>query len=231
MVARGDLGVELPPEQVPVAQRDLIASAHRRRKPSIVATQMLESMITNPVATRAEVSDVATAVFSGADAVMLSAETAVGTHMTAAVALMDRVARQAEADQFHALRFASALTDGDQFETVESVARAIAQLSRDLLVRAIVVFSAYGATAEVVSGLRPAAPVLAITTDEATWRQMNVLWGVVPLLFDACRIEDRFATAREVAVDLGLAGPGQHLLVLAGLGDGANPPTISVVDV
>jgi pyruvate kinase len=231
MVARGDLGVELPPEQVPVAQRDLIASAHRRRKPSIVATQMLESMITNPVATRAEVSDVATAVFSGADAVMLSAETAVGTHMTGAVALMDRVARQAEADQFHAMRFASTLIDGDEFETREAVARAIAQLSRDLLVRAIVVFSAGGATAEVVAGLRPAAPVLAITTDEATWRQMNVLWGVVPLLFDACRIEDRFATAREVAVDLGLAGPGQHLLVLAGLGEGANPPTISVVDV
>jgi pyruvate kinase len=231
MVARGDLGVELPVEQVPVAQRDLIAQARQRRKPSIVATQMLESMIEHSVPTRAEVSDVATAVFSGADAIMLSAETAVGAYPDAAVAMMDRVARQAEADQFHAGRFATALPPGGELETWEAVARAIAQLSRDLGVRAIVVFSAGGATAQVVSGLRPAAPVAAVTTDESTWRQMNLLWGVVPLLVDPVRTSDHAVTARQIATDLGLAAPGQRLLVLAGLGSGANPPSISVVDV
>ncbi|MGZ4690809.1 MAG: pyruvate kinase [Acidimicrobiia bacterium] len=231
MVARGDLGVELPVERVPVAQRDLIAKARRRRKPSIVATQMLESMIEHSVPTRAEVSDVATAVFSGADAIMLSAETAVGSYPGAAVTMMDRVARQAEADQFFAGRFASAQPDGEELDTREAVARAIAQLSRDLMVRAIVVFSAGGATAEVVAGLRPAAPILAITTDDAVWRQMNLLWGVVPLLVDPCRADDQHETARQIATELGLAAAGQHLLVLAGLGDGANPPSISVVDV
>jgi pyruvate kinase len=144
--------------------------------------------------------------------------------------MMDRVAREAEADQFSAVRFGSAVPDGDELETLEAVARAIAQLSRDLLVRAIVVFSAGGATAEVVAGLRPAAPVAAVTTDEATWRQMNLLWGVVPLRVDTAALVDQAGTARRIATDLGLAGPGQHLLVLTGLGEGANPPAISVID-
>src|SRR5439155_12047478 len=154
MVARGDLGVEMPPETVPIVQRELVEKARLAAKPVIVATQMLESMITHPRPTRAEVSDVSTAVFLGADAVMLSAETAAGAHPVRAVQMMDRVARQVEGWQWLDGAFRSITENEEEARTPLplrlAVARSTAQLSRDLQVRSIFVRTQTGTTAGVV---------------------------------------------------------------------------------
>jgi pyruvate kinase len=235
MVARGDLGVELPPEMVPIAQRDMVTRARIHNKPAIVATQMLESMIQEARPTRAEVSDVANAVFSGTDAVMLSAETASGRFPVAAVEMMDRIARQAEAQQWREGRFAPAVpvTEIDEVPVPLAVSRSTAQLSRDLLVRAIIVISRGGATAEVIAGSRPAAPVIAVTTDEPTWRRMNLLWGVVPILVEPGDLVDPPNVARNLALDLGLAKEGDNILTVSGFGrtEEQRTPTITVLTV
>jgi pyruvate kinase len=233
MVARGDLGVELAPEAVPLVQQDLVARARLKARPVIIATQMLESMVEHPRPTRAEVSDVSTAVFSGADAVMLSAETASGAHPVAAVEMMDRVARQAEGWQWLEGAF-GCLTEREQpraapLPLAVAVARSTAQLSRDLKVRAVVVRTWDGTSAAVVSATRPAAPVVALTPDAGLCRRMNLLWGVVPRLVSAADFEQPQATARRLARELGLAEPGQVVLLLAGFGK--QEPTISVLPV
>jgi pyruvate kinase len=234
MVARGDLGVELPPEAVPIAQRDLVARGRRKSKPVIVATQMLESMISNPRPTRAEVSDVSSAVFHGADAVMLSAETASGAYPVKAVEMMDRVARQVEGWQwlqngFHSLTM-NEVEREPPLPLRLAVARSTAQLSRDLKVRAVVVLTRRGTSAAVVSATRPAAPVVALTLDEAVHRRLNLLWGVVPQLISQEDLEKgpQNAARREVQ-ELGLASPGQTILFLAGFGK--REPTITVLTV
>jgi pyruvate kinase len=232
MVARGDLGVELDPEAVPIAQLRLLELARAHAKPAIVATQMLESMIEDPQPTRAEVSDVANAVFSGADAVMLSAETASGRYPVRAVAMMDRIARRAEAHQFHAgLDGAHPLEAGPVgMEIRLAAARATAQVARDLRVRCILVVSGDGATAQVVSAMRPSAPVLAVTPNATAWRQMALLWGVVPILRADATPQALPELARELAFELGLGQPGQHVLALSGFGSAANPPTLSMFE-
>ncbi len=161
MVARGDLGVEMPPQKVPLIQIQLTDRARSKAKPVIVATQMLESMVEKPRPTRAEVSDVALAVRSGADAVMLSAESAVGKYPVAAVEMMDTVARETEAYLWHVggFRVLSQTQDAPGPLPVEdSLAKAMAQLSRDIRARAIVVISKSGRTAQVMSASRPGAP-------------------------------------------------------------------------
>jgi pyruvate kinase len=231
MVARGDLGVELPPESVPIVQQDLVERARLAGKPVIVATQMLESMVEHPRPTRAEVSDVSHAVFSGADAVMLSAETAAGAWPVRAVEMMDRVARQVEGWQWLEGAFGS-LTERQRERRPPlplrlAVAQAVAHLSRDLRVRAIVVRTLAGTSAAVVSGTRPAAPVLALTKDPAVCRRLSLLWGVVPRLIDAFEFEHIFGVARHSARELGLAGPGECVLLLSGFGKGE--PTVTVL--
>ncbi|HEX2173836.1 MAG TPA: pyruvate kinase [Dehalococcoidia bacterium] len=219
MVARGDLGVELPPEIVPVVQRRLVARARAKGKPAIVATQMLESMIDHPRPTRAEVSDVSTAVFSGADAIMLSAETASGAHPVAAVEMMDRVARQIEAHLWEEGAFGS-ITDREAaappLSLPAAIARSTAQLSRDLRVRSVVVLTDTGTTARLVAAARPAAPVIVVGPDLGTCRRSNLLWGTVPVQVDADHLRHPQALARRIAVDLGLAGEGQYLVTIAG---------------
>jgi pyruvate kinase len=236
MVARGDLGVELPPEVVPIAQRELVARARAKSKPAIVATQMLESMIEHPLPTRAEVSDVSNAVFSGADAVMLSAETASGLYPLRAVEMMDRIARQAEALQWSEGAFRAITEHTADYMPVPlhaAVARATAQLSRDLGVRAIVVLSRGGATATVVAAARPAAPVLAATPDAETARRMNLLWGVDPVQVEADELDHPRALTRRLAGAAGLANPGDFVLALSGFGGGPtrSAPTLTVVRV
>jgi pyruvate kinase len=233
MVARGDLGVELAPEAVPIIQHDLVQRARRRNKPIIVATQMLESMIEHPRPTRAEVSDVSHAVFAGADAVMLSAETASGAYPLKAVEMMDRVARQVEGWQWIEGAFLS-ITQGERerpppLPLREAVARSTAQLSRDLQVRSIVVRTVHGTSAEVVAATRPAAPVIALTRDERVYRRMNLLWGVIPRMVDAAEFAQPQAVARRLACELGLAETGQMILLLAGFGGGE--PMITVLPV
>jgi len=233
MVARGDLGVELDPETVPIAQLRLLELGRAAAKPTIVATQMLESMVNEAQPTRAEVSDVATAVFSASDAVMLSAETASGAHPVRVVSMMDRIARRAEAHQW-AARVGAPGADESPPAGVPlrlAAARATAQLARDLRVRCILVVSAGGATAQIVAAMRPAAPILAVTSEEVTWRQMSLLWGVVPVLRDDARPERLPSLARELAVDLGLGASGQHVLALSGFGDTDNPPALTMLEI
>lgn len=236
MVARGDLGVELPPEQVPIAQCELIDRTRRQSKPVIVATQMLESMIDNPRPTRAEVSDVAHAVMSGTDAVMLSGETAAGAHPVAAVSMMNRIARQAEAylwkeGAFEEISNATAPQSEPNFG--DAIAHAVAQLSRELGVRAIVTISKGGMSAATMSSARPAAPVLALSPDMASCRRMNLMWGIVPLLVDESALQDGVATARRVALESGLAENGDFILLVRGFA--ADPrqaaPSITVLRV
>jgi pyruvate kinase len=217
MVARGDLGVELPPEEVPVVQRELVLQARAQHKPVIVATQMLESMIEHPQPTRAEVSDVSTAVFSGADAVMLSAETASGRFPVPAVAMMDRIARRVEANLWSESGFLLPGGEGLQQPGLEeAVGRAVAQLSRDVGVRAIVIFSQTGRTARILSAARPAAPLLAVTSSERTLLQLAVLWGVEPRLVEDTSPTARRPAARRLAVEMGLAERGQRILAVSG---------------
>lgn len=219
MVARGDLGVELPPEQVPIAQHELIGRTRRQNKPVIVATQMLESMIDNPRPTRAEVSDVAHAVMSGTDAIMLSGETAAGSYPVSAVAMMNRIARQSEAylwkqGAFEEISTATGPETDPNFG--DSIAHAVAQLSRELGVRAIVTISRGGMSAATMSAARPAAPVLALSPDAASCRRMNLMWGIVPLLVGEESLHDGVALARRVALESGLAERGDFILLVRG---------------
>ncbi|MDQ1444786.1 MAG: pyruvate kinase [Acidimicrobiaceae bacterium] len=234
MVARGDLGVELPPEEVPVIQRRLVALARAHSKPCIVATQMLESMIEHAQPTRAEVSDVSTAVFSSADAVMLSAETASGSYPVEAVAMMDRIARQVEAHVFAERRFRAEGGDpvpaAGSSPVAEAVGVAVAQLSRDLRCRAIVVVSlgGTGATARVMSAARPGAPIVGAAATLRGMLQQSLLWGVVPRLVQAAEIEEPEELAKRVAGQLDLAGAGDRILLVKGF---EQSPSITVLEV
>ncbi len=234
MVARGDLGVELKPEQVPVAQDLLVRQARARHRPVIVATQMLESMIHDARPTRAEVSDVAHAVMSGTDAVMLSAETASGAHPVEAVSMMDRIARQAEGWLWAQGAFGT-IDHGDGIEggIARALATASAQLSRDLGVRAIVVVSRTGLSATVMSAARPAAPIVAVSSDPATCRRLRLSWGCVPVMVDDAALADTARVAVERAAALELAHPGEHVLLIQGfqLDPAASRPSVSVLTV
>ncbi len=240
MVARGDLGVELPPETVPIAQSQLVDLARARGKPVVVATQMLESMVEHPRPTRAEVSDVSNAVRSGADAVMLSAETAAGAHPVRAVEMMDRIARETEAYLWKTGSFGSVAPEApirghaEAMEVHEAVSRATGQLSRDLMVRGIAVFTGTGWSASMVASSRPQAPVLAVSDDPRTCRRLNLLWGVVPVLepFGESS-EELHETARRLARESGLAEEGEHILRVWGFhaDPRRNVPTLSVLTV
>ncbi|MCB1608283.1 MAG: hypothetical protein KDI71_15040, partial [Xanthomonadales bacterium] len=188
-----------------------------------VATQMLESMISNPRPTRAEVSDVSTAVMAGADAVMLSAETASGDFPVEAVATMDRVARQAEAYLWRHSAFESILHRDEALSTpiplANAIAKATAQLSRDLWVRAIFVISVSGLSARRVSSGRPAAPVIAVSPELRAVRRMCLFWGVVPIEVSTAALEQAEELARRLAQELGLAGVGERLLEVSGFRD------------
>ena len=236
MVARGDLGVELPPEQVPIAQRQLVDAARARNKPVIVATQMLESMIEHARPTRAEVSDVSHTVLSGADAIMLSGETAAGSHPVLAVEMMNRIARQSEAYLWEQ----GAFGDFDARDRGEppipfgdAVARSSSQLSRDLRVRGILVISHSGMSAATMSSARPAAPVVSISNSAASCRRMSLMWGVVPHQVEDEDLGDAIAMAREHAQRLGLAEPGEFVLLVRGFhaDPEMNTPSITLLRV
>lgn len=236
MIARGDLGVEMPPEEVPVIQHELITRAREKNKPVIVATQMLESMVEHARPTRAEVSDVSLAVFRGADAVMLSAETAVGAFPLQAVDTMNRVARNVEAWEWQHGAF-SHLTipeiQAPPLPITVAMAIATAQLSRDLRVRSIVVRSRSGHTAGIVSDARPAAPILAVSVDAATCRRMNLLWGVLPVQVDEKEFENANALGKRLPVRYGLASSGQLVLLVDGFrqNEAENEPSVTVLRV
>lgn len=181
MVARGDLGVELPPERVPALQKYIIRAANRRAKLVITATQMLESMVTNPLPTRAEASDVANAIFDGTDAVMLSAESASGKYPVQSVQMMDRIVCEAET---HFLEWGKELdsVEGLEASDAASMAHAAQALANDKNVTAVASFTMQGQTAWLMSKIRPRVPILAFTPNADTYRRLTFLWGVNPQL-------------------------------------------------
>ena len=215
MVARGDLGVELPYEAVPLVQKRLIALCNQLGRPVITATQMLESMITHPRPTRAEASDVANAVLDGTDAVMLSAETAAGAYPTHAVRAMRRIVTEIE--NFPRPAHA-AVGSSDDPSTEETIAAASETASRLLRAPAIVVFTKSGFSARIVAARRPIVPILAMTDQPRTFRQLSLVWGVTPQLVSHCdTYEQMLAMARDVVRANGLAKPGDRVLVTAGV--------------
>lgn len=219
MVARGDLGVELNPEEVPVAQSQLIEKARSHFKPVIVATQMLESMIDSARPTRAEVTDIAYAVTLGTDAVMLSAETASGRFPVDSVKMMDRIARQTESHLWQNGSYGASVmrsSVGQSMTIWDVISNATASMSRDIMAHAVVVITGGGTSASTMSSARPAAPVVAITPDRETWHRIALLWGVIPVHTDDTVKNDPNETARRVARELNLVASGEYILLVRG---------------
>ena len=217
MVARGDLGVELPTEQVPIAQRKIIRTARAAGKPVIVATQMLESMIDASTPTRAEASDVANAVYQGADAVMLSAESAVGRHPATVVAMMDRIIRAVEADPEHWAGLARDMTRPEP-TTADAISLSAREIADVLGCAAVVGYTSTGSTALRLSRERPRCGVLGLTPLEATARRLALSWGVRSVVTeDASSVEDMVEKAEAVARRLGVANTGDRIVITAGI--------------
>jgi pyruvate kinase len=223
MVARGDLGVELPFEQVPIAQKRIIQLANLHGRPVITATQMLESMIENPRPTRAEASDVANALFDGTDAVMLSGETAAGRYPFLAVEAMVRIAGEIERT--------SAFEEGPKYDvpmlhrlrlgatpTEHAIAAATVEAVRLLGAPAVVTFTTTGSTTRLVSSYRPPVPILGVTDQAKTWRQLALVWGVSPVMCTTeVSYESMLAAAREHLLSNRVATSGQRVVVTAGI--------------
>jgi pyruvate kinase len=216
MVARGDLGVELPPERVPIIQKMIIERANRTRVPVITATQMLESMTMNPRPTRAEASDVANAILDGTDAVMLSGETAVGHYPVESVTMMARIAVEAERRILEGRVFRRR-RDGEQYTFSDAIGDAACLAAHDLNAKAIVVFTQSGATARLISKYRPHVPIIAFTPAEQTLRRLCLYWGVTPKIMKevvntdrmVAAVEERLLSDKEVS-------PGDILVIVAG---------------
>jgi pyruvate kinase len=217
MVARGDLGVELPLERVPSLQKRMTRMARRAGKPVVVATQMLESMIQSPVPTRAEVSDVATAIYEGADAVMLSAESAAGKFPVEAVSTMNRIGEEVERDPTYrtvltAQRPEPEPTAGD------AIADAARQIAETLDLSAIICWTSSGSTAIRVARERPKPPVVAITPNLAAGRKLSMVWGVHCVVAeDAKDLDDMVDRAGRIAFRDGFAKAGQRIIIVAGV--------------
>ncbi len=217
MVARGDLGVELNPEQVPPLQKRIVEKARREGKPVVVATQMLESMIESPTPTRAEVSDVANAVYDGADAVMLSAETAAGAWPEEAVAIMDRIASEVENDPGYAARVHFIETRPDP-TTADALAEACASIAKALPIAGIIVFTGSGSTARRVARERPGVPMLVLTPSTLTARRLGLLWGAHAVATkDIGSFEEMIAKGKRMALRHGFGTAGSRLIALAGV--------------
>ncbi|OYX36449.1 MAG: pyruvate kinase [Caulobacterales bacterium 32-69-10] len=220
MVARGDLGVELEPEEVPVAQKAILRAARVRGVPAIIATQMLDSMTVNATPTRAEASDVANAVYEGADALMLSGESASGLFPVESVTMMNRIIERVERDpHWPGLMAAQQPTDDQDADILVAAARRAAEAGTTAC---LVSFTSTGWTARLLARERPLQPVLTLTPDPRVARRLSLVWGLEPRIgVDPDNLEDMTAEAVHLAVELGLARPGERILIVAGTPFGA----------
>jgi pyruvate kinase len=217
MVARGDLGVELPPEQVPPLQNRIVATARQFGKPVVVATQMLESMITSPTPTRAEVSDVATAIYDGADAVMLSAESAAGKYPCEAVQMMDRIAVSAESDPSYQARIHFTQTRLEP-TTADALAGSARQIAHTVSATAMVCYTSSGATARRIARERPPVPLLAMSPSQHNARRMGLLWGVHAVHSrDVGSFEEMVEKGKRMALRHQIAKGGDRIVLMAGI--------------
>lgn len=230
MVARGDLGVEMPPESVPIAQKQIIDHANNKGKLVITATQMLDSMINNPLPTRAEASDVANAIFDGTDAVMLSGETAVGKYPVESVTMMDSIVSQAEK---HSKRWGhwKGSAPRSTNEDAVSITRAARELAHDLNVAAITVFTQSGTTARLMSKAFPQVPIYGFTPEINTYHRMALYWGVIPLMIDLSNsIESMLASLEESILANSDIQLGEQIVVISGFPVGEmRPPNLAMI--
>ena len=225
MVARGDLGVELPPEDVPPLQNRIVAAARQLGKPVVVATQMLESMIHSPSPTRAEVSDVATAIYDGADAVMLSAESAAGDYPCEAVEMMDRIAVSAESDPIYPARvhFTSTPAEPTTADALSASAKHVAEI---VSAKAMVCYTSSGSTARRIARERPTVPILVMTASRTVARRLGLQWGVHAVhTRDVTNFEEMVGKARRMALRHKIAGAGDRLVIMAGVPFGVSGST------
>ena len=217
MVARGDLGVELPPEGVPPLQNRIVAAARKAGKPVVVATQMLESMIVSPTPTRAEVSDVANAIYEGADAVMLSAESAAGAFPIEAVAMMDRIGRSVEADPVYSARIHFTETPAEA-TIADALSESAAQVVRILGARAMACYTSSGSTARRIARERAQVPTLAMTSSMKVARRLGLQWGVHAVhTRDVSSFEEMVGKAKRMVLRHHLAEAGDRVLIMAGV--------------
>src|SRR5512134_3199982 len=218
MVARGDLGVELRFEQVPLVQKRLIREANRHGRPVITATQMLESMVRHPRPTRAEASDVANAILDGTDAVMLSAETAVGDHPLAAVSAMDRIIREIERNGPGREERRMERMTGGPVTVEDAIALGTHAVARMLRTPLIVTLTKSGFTARKVAATRPPVPILAVTTEPGTYRQLALVWGIVPVRVEQVPGYDAMlGVVRDLILRRGFARAGDRIVMTAGV--------------
>ncbi len=217
MVARGDLGVEMPPESVPIAQKRIITAANEHAKVVITATQMLDSMITNPRPTRAEASDVANAIFDGTDAVMLSGETASGKYPLQSVEMMDAIIQQAEVHLKQWGRWEGNIIPEDDCDDTYYITQAARELAHDRNVTAIAVFTRSGRTALLMSKTRPGLPILAFTPERNTCQRMNLYWGVLPFLVPRVEsLEEMVQVVEVTMLKSQVVKPGQEVVLICG---------------
>lgn len=230
MVARGDLGVEMSPEAVPIAQKEIIDAANRCGKLVITATQMLDSMIKNPRPTRAEASDVANAIFDGTDAVMLSGETSIGNYPVESIAMMERIIIEAEEhiDEWGHFSSRTVKADGDD---AESITRAARELAHDLSVAAIAVFTTSGRTARLMSKTFPRAPILGFTPDKKTYNRLALYWGVHPYIVPFVdTIEEMIDRVENTMISDTPIQHGNQVVLISGFPVGAmRPPNLALL--
>ncbi|MDP1027216.1 pyruvate kinase [Sphingomonas sp. KR1UV-12] len=217
MVARGDLGVEMPPEQVPPLQKRIVEVSRRMGRPVVVATQMLESMIKSPSPTRAEVSDVATAIYDGADAIMLSAESAAGDWPVESVAMMNAIGKSVESDPAHGDRVHFTVMKPDP-TTADALAEAAKGIARTVSAAAIICFTSSGSTARRIARERPSVPILVLTPKAETARRLGLLWGTHAVhTRDVESFEEMVAKSKRMALRHGIAKAGEQVIVMAGV--------------
>jgi len=240
MIARGDLGIELPAEQVPLIQKELINKARAWHRPVIVATQMMESMINNSRPTRAEVGDVANAALSSADAVMLSAETAVGKYPYKTVKTMDKILREIEVNQWNKDSFGedsgelNGKVDGMEEPSVRyAIAHAARTLVHELSLKGIIVPTRSGITANIISSARPSAPILGLSSNLDTCRKMSLNWGVEPFVIDEILAKNWKVLVKEICTLCKLTTKNNKVLLVSGFNDdaGLSEPVIKILTV